>query len=43
MTVLGFYLLKEKPSGYFIISISLAFIGLWAALVLVQFMLAETT
>ncbi|KJK20275.1 DMT family transporter [Pseudomonas sp. 2(2015)] len=33
MTFLGFYLLKEKPSGYFIISISLAFIGLYLLLI----------
>ncbi|WPC07212.1 DMT family transporter [Pseudomonas benzenivorans] len=32
MTFLGFYLLKERPSVYFLISISLAFIGLYLLL-----------
>lgn len=32
MTLLGLYLLKEKPSIYFLISISLAFVGLYMLL-----------
>lgn len=32
MTLLGLYLLKEKPSIYFLVSISLAFIGLYLLL-----------
>ena len=32
MTFLGFYLLKEKPTVYFLISITLAFIGLFLLL-----------
>lgn len=33
MTVLGMYLLKERPSVYFLISITLAFVGLYLLLV----------
>lgn len=32
MTLLGLYLLKEKPSFYFVISITLAFVGLYMLL-----------
>lgn len=34
MTLLGFSLLKEKPSLYFVLSISLAFVGLYMLLLL---------
>lgn len=32
MTLLGLYLLKEKPSVYFLVSVTLAFIGLYLLL-----------